>query len=81
MLAKIDTIEVRLYKDKPNELDLMVTQRVENELRENLDLKKLVIHIKNVIAQYKLINQKEIAIDLSKLQLTDNQHSIIRILR
>lgn len=68
ILAGLDSIEVRLYKDAPGQLDVMITQWVENELRENLDLKKSVNHVKKIIDHYNLKNNKNLtAIDLSKM--------------
>jgi ParB/RepB/Spo0J family partition protein len=68
VLAGIDTIEIRLYKNKPNSIDVMVAQWVENELRENLDLKKSVQHVKKIIDSYQDKNDKILsAVDLAKL--------------
>ena len=68
VLAGIDTIEIRLYKESPSSIDVMVTQWVENELRENLDLKKSVQHVRRIMNSYHDKNGRELsAVDLANL--------------
>lgn len=59
VIAKRSTIETRVFKEHPNDLDLKIIQWIENQSRRDLSLSNKLKNLQAIICAYELKNSKQ----------------------